>query len=193
MNAILGSLPQTALGFPSAIPVVGTMVYAPMQVLTPTVLLYSPRIHRAVDYQGALAAAGYRVLSSRTIAGCRPFLDGGADLVVLDDPPWELARGLVTALDVAPLPLPRLWVSSWSLAPAMAGKLGVDGLLLDPHDTAALVQHVSRILAPARPNSDDVVLRRPLARAGTTAPELHPGGSGRVLDRFDDETSGSWP
>ena len=154
---------------------------------TPTVLLYSPRTQADVDYQAALEDAGYRVVRSSTIAGCALYLDGGADLLLLDDPPWELARTLVTAFDKAPLPVVRIWVSSWSKAPAMACKLGVDALLLEPRDVAAVIERVSQALAPARIDSDEVPTRRAYRRAETTAPEGLPHLGG--LDRFDDESS----
>ncbi len=154
---------------------------------TPTVLLYSPRARGEVDYQAAIEDAGYRVVRCSTIAGCEPYLDGGADLVLLDDPPWELARTLVIALDAARLPVARIWVSSWSRAPALAGKLGVDALLLEPRDIAAVVERVRRALTPARPDSDEVSPRRAYRRAETTAPEGVPHLG--ALDRFDDESS----
>ena len=162
------------------------MVPAPM-LHTPTVLLYAPGGEREVDYQAALEDAGYRVVRSSTIAGCEPYLDGGADLILLHDPPWELARTLVAALDRAPLPVARIWVSSWSRAPALAGKLGVDALLLEPRDVAAVVERVGRALVPAHRDADVPPPWRGLRRAEHTAPEaLAYRGA---LDRFDDETS----
>src|SRR5688572_978180 len=63
---------------------------------TPTVLLYSPRPRDELDYQSELEAVGYRVVRSATVAGCLEHLEAGVDVVVLDDPPWELARTLAT-------------------------------------------------------------------------------------------------
>ena len=159
-------------------------------LLNPTVLLYSPHAEPAVDYVAALEDVGYRVVRSATVAGCAPHLDGGADLILLDDPPWELARSLVAALDAAPLPLPLIWISSWSSAPAMAGKLGVDALMLEPRDVAAVVEQVRRTLTPLRPDTDAIITRRLGSHRAETVPELHPRTSG---DKFDDESSDSWP
>ncbi len=156
--------------------------------LTPTVLLYSPRPQGEVDYQMALEAAGFRVLRSATVAGCAAHLDAGIELVVLDDPPWELARGLVALLDVTPLPTPRIWVSSSSAAPSRAGKLGVDALLLDPRDIDAVVEQVRRTLLSWLPATEQVPMRRPGSLRAETSRELHPRP-----DRFDDESSDSWP
>lgn len=140
----------------------------------PTVLVYSPRESDGLDYQPALEAAGYRVVRSTTVAGCSAHLDGEADVVVLDDPPWELARSLVATLDAAPLPVPRLWVSSWSMAPAMAGRLGIDALLLE-RDVLEVVEQVHRACGSRRHARDDQApARRPIIRRATTVSELHP-------------------
>lgn len=163
----------------------------PVVRLTPTVLLYSPRTRgdSDVDYQAALEQAGYLVVRSATVSGCIAHL-GRADAVVLDDPPWELMRALIATLDAGPLPIPRIWVSSWSMAPALAGKLGIEALLLE-RDVRLVVEHVQRTLGSARaPISEELPLRRPIRRA-TTTPELHPHAS--VL--FEDDpagSSGSW-
>ncbi|HVV87786.1 MAG TPA: hypothetical protein VHE35_32325 [Kofleriaceae bacterium] len=162
-------------------------------VVTPTVLLYSP--HPSApgepDYQGALEAAGYEVVKSATVSGCIPALDRGVQLVVLDDPPWELARTLVATADAAPLPMPRLWISSWSKAPSLAGKLGVDALVLE-RDAAALVEVVHRTLATWQPATDEVPAPRRSFRRATTTPELHPHGHAAV-DEGGPDTSDSWP
>ena len=156
--------------------------------LTPTVLLYSPRPQGDIDYQMALEAAGFRVVRSATVAGCAKHLEEGIELVVLDDPPWELARGLVALLDVTPLPTPRIWVSSSSEAPTRAGKLGVDALLLEPRDIAAVVAQVRRTLVSWSPATEQVPMRRAGSRRAETSRELHPRP-----DRSDDESSDSWP
>lgn len=168
-----------------------SMVGVPVSA-TPTVLLYSPHAAMDVDYQPSLEAAGYRVVRSATVSGCSAYLDAGVDLVLLVDPPWELAKTLVAALDAAPLPIQRLWVSSWSQAPSMAGKLGVDALLLEPRDVDGVVAQVQRTLATARPPTEQLpIVPRAGNRRAPTVPELHPS-SGR-LDRFDEDTSDSWP
>jgi hypothetical protein len=159
-----------------------------------TVLLYSPRPRGETDhpdYELALEEAGFRVVRSATVSGCIAHL-GRADAVVLDDPPWELMRSLIATLDSAPLPIPRIWMSSWSMAPSIAGKLGIDALLLE-RDVRLVVEQVQRtvanVIVPAM--IDESPRRLPIRRA-TTTPELHPHAS----VRFDDEPSepsGSWP
>ena len=149
---------------------------------TSTVLLYAPRPRDDADYQAALEEAGYRVVRSTTVSGCVAHL-GRADAVVLDDPPWELIRSLIATLDTAPLPLPRVWVSSWSMAPSVAGKLGIEALLLE-RDVRAVVEEVTRTIAQPPPIAAEApAVRAPIRRA-TTTPELHPRA---VAVRLDDE------
>lgn len=160
---------------------------------TPTVLLYSPRPRSEgdADFEAALQHAGYHVVRSSTVSGCVAHL-GHADAVVLDDPPWELIRSLVAALDEAPLPIPRVWVSTWSMAPALAGKLGIEALLLE-RDVALVVEQVQRTIATSRPPlADELPLRRPIRRA-TTTPELHPHASVLFEDEPSEPSDVTWP
>jgi hypothetical protein len=159
--------------------------------LTPTVLLYSPHLGDRGDYEAALVAAGYRVVRSATVSGCIAQL-GRADAVVLDDPPWEMTRALVAALDAAPLPLPRIWVSSWSRAPVLAGKLGIEALLVE-RDERAVVEQVRRTIATTpQPVGVEPPRRKPIRRA-TTTPELHPHAAVRFEDEPSEPSGSGWP
>lgn len=155
--------------------------------MTRTVLLYSPRPPAALDYERPLAANGWRVVRSTTVAGCVAWIEAGVDVAVLDDPPWELCRGVVAALDAGSRTVPRIWVSSWSSAPSLAGKLGVDALLLDPRDVGAVVAEVARLLAGTPPVATILPLPRAGSRRATTTPELHP----RNDREHDDDADGA--
>ncbi len=130
---------------------------------TVTILLFSPRLRDERDLQGVLEEQGWdvvRAASARSFAAlmkARP-----VDLVVLDDPPWELTRFAITALDASPDPVPRIWLSSLPEAPVHSGKLGVDALLLAPADSDKLVDRIEALLSPRAASSSGVQRAFPL-------------------------------
>ena len=158
-----------------------------------TILLFSPRLRDEHDLQVALESKGWTVVRAASARGFAAMMKARpVDLVVLDDPPWEMARFAMTAMDASPDPVPRIWLSSLPEAPANSGKLGVDALLLEPRDVDGVVAQVRRTLATARPPTEQLpIVPRAGNRRAPTVPELHPS-SGR-LDRFDEDTSDSWP
>lgn len=114
-----------------------------------SILLFAPRLRDGTDYEAVLASRGWSVerattpRSFQTLLKARP-----VDLVVLDDPAFELVRFAVAAMDAMEDPVPRIWVSSLTEAPGESARLGIDSLLLVPVDAARLAEHVAALLMP---------------------------------------------
>lgn len=136
--------------------------------MSPTILLFSPRVRGEPDLQTALEGQGWNVVraasprSFSTMLTSRP-----VDLVVFDDPPWDLVEHAISTLDTVSEPVPRLWLSSAPEAPGQSGRLGIDALLLSPVEHGKLVDHIGALLAPHTASSSGVHRAFPL---GTNPP-----------------------
>ncbi len=127
------------------------------------------------------------------------------DLVVLDDPPWELARFALTAMDASPEPIPRVWMSSLPEAPGHSAKLGVDALLLAPVEPERLVGQIESLLSPRTPTGGShpsfplgstltsVTPNPPTAPGPTTIGLLPRKRRARTDGGWEEESTGNWP
>lgn len=176
---------------------------------SPTILLFAPRLHDATDYQAMLEARGWSVVRAASARSLAVLMKARTvDLVVLDDPPWDLARFAVTALDAMSEPVPRIWLSSLPEAPGHSAKLGVDALLLVPFDSALLVDHVSVLLHPRMASSSGSQPQFPLGSQPSlpatpiglspspfpeTTVGLRPRRQRTDGGGWDEESTGNWP
>ncbi len=158
----------------------------------PTILLFSPTVRVGGDFETALRARGFEVVRAASTRSLVRHLDaGGIHLVVLDSASWHDTARAVQTLDDARLSVPRIWVSASSDAPARSGHMGIDALLIDPDDVAAIVASVERFLAPHLQPGESA--SRVIFAGGTHPPRARPRGTGPVAaaaaDRSDGESS----
>ncbi len=175
-----------------------------------TILLFAPRLRDGTDLQGVLEAEGWTVVRAASARGFAAMMKARhVDLVVLDDPPWELARFAVTAMDGAADPVPRIWLSSLPEAPGHSARLGVDALLLAPIDKPKLVDQVQALLStrgsmasgshPTFPLGSTLTTPVPTLApvatpAGDTSVGLRPRkGRARTDGSWEEESTGNWP
>ncbi len=140
---------------------------------TLTILLFAPRLRDDLGHQQVLERRGWTVVrassprSFSTLLEARP-----VDLVVLDDPTYELVKFAVTAMDAMPDPVPRIWVSSRPEAPVESARLGIDALLLAPVDHKRLADHAAALLEPRVHSTSGSHPVFPLGSQLTSAPPL---------------------
>lgn len=173
---------------------------------TVTILLLAPRLRDEHDLQLALEREGWEVVRAATARGFAAMMKARTvDLVVLDDPPWEMACFAVTAMDASPEPVPRIWLSSLPEAPASSGKLGVDALLLAPVDSDKLIDRIETLLSPRATTNSGIHRAFPLGSqvqwnpptpppaAGPTESIVARKGRARTDGGWDEESTGNWP
>jgi DNA-binding NtrC family response regulator len=175
-----------------------------------TILLFAPRLRDDLDLQAAFEDEGWHVTRAASARGFAAMLKARpADLVVLDDPPWEMARFALTAMDASNETVPRVWLSSLPEAPVHSGKLGVEALLLAPVDVTRVVDTIAALLAPRSASSSGSHRFFPLgstlntSNAPTPEPAPLPGpttiglaprrGRARTDGGWDEESTGNWP
>jgi DNA-binding NarL/FixJ family response regulator len=171
-----------------------------------TILLFSPRLRDEHDLQVVLEEKGWQVVRAASARGFAAMMKARpVDLVVLDDPPWELARFAMTAMDASPDPVPRIWLSSLPEAPGHSGKLGVDALLLAPVDKDKLVDQIETLLFPRAASSSGSHPTFPLGSQllfnpptpppadGPTATLAPRKGRQKTDGGWEEESTGNWP
>lgn len=177
-----------------------------------TILLFAPRLHDEHGHQAVLEARGWTVVRAGSPRSFGALLQARAvDLVVLDDPTFELVKFAVTAMDAMPDPVARIWVSSRPEAPGESARLGVDALLLAPVDPQRLADHAAALLEPRAHSSSGSHPTFPLGSQVSTTPpgglaiptpaptqDTHVGVRPRsVRPRTDggweEESTGNWP
>lgn len=176
-----------------------------------TILLFAPRLRDEAGFGGALEARGWSVVRTSSAHGLATMMKARTfDLVVLDDPSFDLVKFAVTAMDAMDAPVPRIWVSSLPEAPGESARLGVDALLLVPVDASRLADHVAALLEPrvhSRSGSHPtfplgsqlstpaglVPLPAPLPAQETTV-GLRPRSMRQRTDGgWEEESTGNWP
>lgn len=173
---------------------------------TVTILLLSPRLRDEHDLQLTLERQGWEVVRAASARGFAAMMKArSVDLVVFDDPPWEMARFAVTAMDASPEPVPRIWLSSLPEAPANSGKLGVDALLLAPIDSEKLIDHIETLLNPRAATNSGIHRAFPLGSQVQWNPPTPPPAAapvetiaprkGRLKTDggWEEESTGNWP
>lgn len=170
-----------------------------------TILLFAPRLRDEHDLQLALEAKGWDVVRAASARGFAAMMKARpVDLVVLDDPPWEMARFAMTAMDASPDPVPRIWLSSLPEAPANSGKLGVDELLLAPVDAETLIDRIEALLNPRAATNSGIHRAFPLGSQVHWNPPTPPPPAGPTAtitarkgrpstDGWDEESTGNFP
>jgi DNA-binding response OmpR family regulator len=171
-----------------------------------TILLFAPRLRDEHDLQLALERKGWTVVRAASARGFAAMMKARpVDLVVLDDPPWELARFAMSAMDASPDPVPRIWLSSLPEAPANSGKLGVDELLLAPVEADKLCDRVEALLNPRAVSSSGIHRAFPLGSQLQWSPPTPPPAAtptasitGRKMRQttdggWEEESTGNWP
>jgi hypothetical protein len=177
-----------------------------------TILLFAPRLRDGTDYEAVLASRGWCVERAATPRSFTALLKARpVDLVVLDDPAFELVRFAVTAMDAMEDPVPRIWVSSLTEAPGESARLGVDALLLVPVDAVRLADHAAALLQPRAHSSSGSHPTFPLgSQLGTPIPHgltppppappsetsigLRPRSLRQRTDGgWEEESTGNWP
>jgi DNA-binding NarL/FixJ family response regulator len=177
-----------------------------MSIRPVTILLFSPRLRDEHDLQLVLESKGWQVVRAASARGFAAMMKARpVDLVVLDDPPREMTRFAMTALDASPEPVPRIWLSSDPEAPASSGKLGVDALLLAPVDHDKLVDHIEMLLFPrsaassgshpAFPLGSQLLFNPPTPppAVGPTATLAPRKGRQKTDGGWEEESTGNWP
>lgn len=185
---------------------------------TVTILLFAPR-PAACGLGALLEGEGWRVVLATSARGFAQLMKAEpVDLVILDDPPWELARFALSALEAAEDLVPRVWLSSLPEAPGHSGKLGVDALFLAPVDPRRVIDRARALLLPRAPSSSgshrffplgsnpelEAVMPMPMpvpppvTSAGPSARETTVGlaprrGRPRSDGGWDEESTGNWP
>ncbi|HUQ02022.1 MAG TPA: hypothetical protein VM261_05965 [Kofleriaceae bacterium] len=173
---------------------------------TVTILLFSPRLRDEHDLQVALESKGWEVVRAASARGFAAMMKARpVNLVVLDDPPWDMARFAMTAMDASPDPVPRIWLSSLPEAPANSGKLGVDELLLAPIDSDKLIDRIEMLLNPRAATSSGIHRAFPLGSqlqwnpptpppvAAPTATLTPRKGRQKTDGGWEEESTGNWP
>jgi hypothetical protein len=176
-----------------------------------TILLFAPRLRDEHGHQTALEARGWTVVRAGSARSFSALLEARAvDLVVLDDPTFELVKFAVTAMDAMPDPVARIWVSSRPEAPGESARLGIDALLLAPVDPQRLGDHAAALLEPRAQSSSGSHPTFPLGSQLSTTP---PGGHlvapapaqettvglrprsmrPRTDGGWEEESTGNWP
>ncbi len=171
-----------------------------------TILLFSPRLRDEHDLQVALESKGWNVVRAASARGFAAMMKARpVDLVVLDDPPWDMARFAMSAMDASPESVPRIWLSSLPEAPANSGKLGVDELLLAPVESDKLIDRIEAILNPRAATSSGIHRAFPLGSqlqwnpptppqaAGPTATIAPRKGRQKTDGGWEEESTGNWP
>jgi DNA-binding response OmpR family regulator len=171
-----------------------------------TILLFAPRLRDEHDLQLALERKGWNVVRAASARGFAAMMKARpVDLVVLDDPPWEMARFAMTAMDASPDPVPRIWLSSLPEAPGNSGKMGVDELLLAPVDSDKLIDRIESLLSPRAVTSSGIHRAFPLGsqlqwNPPTPPPAAAPTATitGRKMRQktdggWEEESTGNWP
>lgn len=145
---------------------------------TATILLFAPRLRDGTDYEAALASRGWSVERAATPRSFTALLKARpVDLVVLDDPAFELVRFAFTAMDAMEDPVARIWISSLTEAPGESARLGVDALLLVPVDAVRLADHAAALLQPRTHSSSGSHPTFPLgSQLGTPIPASSSSG-----------------
>lgn len=177
-----------------------------MSTRTVTILLFAPRLRDQHDLQHALESKGWNVVRAASTRGFAAMMKARpVDLVVLDDPPWEMARFAMTAMDASPDPVPRIWLSSLPEAPANSGKLGVDELLIAPVDNDKLFDRIEWLLNPRAATSSGIHRAFPLGSQVHWNPPTPPPAAaptetitprkGRLKTDggWEEESTGNWP